>query len=1758
MSFLTTKGSFLSILYMVEVSNAGSLILCSGEAGLNTLIRDLWDFDRLPRDPASRADCEAWQAVPLNVAGLADWLLVVPRKQRFDKTRPFQVIHVPTEDDNVKYELALRVQGLVHQCDLNPVGNWDGTALGAQNAVQRLVLHGRGFDHQWSATLRQLNNIITVVTRLVNPRHDVYLFPEAVSTVLPLQRRVFNRTRAGFSDVKPTSLDPTIRPAHVRTIQSMGSQWTLGPPILTGVVRDGEVRRANHVIVRPGNFVDAMVTVEIVCKPRGTRVFFKLDRVVQVDAAEELVPGLQTGSNDDDDDVVAADAENVFAAENTETAEAAACFVTMTSLAGAPGKVDYSSLPDLEFEIDYKVVDGIQVWCMTFSDAEWAQRSFVPRPPAPCPPTKFIIDEAPIVYEDEIRAFPHFPTTLDLVDFISQSASRHEVDIGCTILMRGLQAHAAVFVDSFRELQGVLLLCDGFISGSFLVAFLLDKNWDNLDMSLFIPLSIDSYSLKKVALSFFKQKGYALVKEGDSHAELAETYVRRVLKLQHAHTLRCVEIVEITAPNATRLLQDFHSSLMSNALTARHLLVMYHQWTAGSQSLAPTTLAPAIRDKYERQGVQFIMGNTDWNTPCGSRCPALLRGVHREGTSTLIPLSSTWNGLPPKEFPLLELWRSPVPCTNIHCQNCLFMYTKKLFSHPEGNSEISTTIHAHDALRHDMFGLYNDASPHQAGSHVRTHNEGRLNDALHGYVREYSCVAGFHGDGPGDGPRLLFDNESFGARMQISPHVSPGNLILPPEEVFSMIAAYCAFHDLAILACICKPATWAVYNDRRRRVNILVSPFVGNQLAEFHALLHDNRGAITGSVPVRLFADHIPFIPADLDIAVPIGMSAIAIITFFKNLGYKLVPRGGNQHRERIHAGLYPDTEWRIREISTFIRAQDSRRVEIIRCETAYAVDAILAHPNTLLQNFITGTMIGCFHASLTMHGHALACNPTTPDRVMAEQLLKYKRRGFQLHADNSYLETPCGARCPTMRRKVDDAAMCLLRYTRDPGDDAIRRMPPSPCVEELLEMRPGQSVRASCRCANPYCERRTERPRRKHNERDSFVVTTCSIMCTLHGADGVRVTDGRHKLRVARQTWFTSCAPHTSDSSSSGTRKRHDEEVDVKCARLHQSITRWRATKSGTTTAEEAVVDITSDSSLDIVAGSASSTAPDAGNRTTRHSPARVGIVTQRFPVYHSLLGAPVDRRGGATARSDMVQAEWVRSGDQNTRWIRPVGVKPRSLLSSAFTPLTSTNLSPGSGKWLPGSIQQIGVLCDCRDLAKLSCTCLELAYIAYVERYKRVKRCVEPYFPDYDAFMSLLSETGSVLTGSLVLYILLARETIRYRSLSIVVAQSKFEVTPSPDTGQQRNSPAENPFQIVTKYLLDVQYSPYADAGRRALHSSLFPAGKTQIESTHTFMRTMHARVFSVDIIQSRTEYAADAVQSHPSSLMHNFVSATDIVCLYPWFTFTNASMATRDETPSRLVAVQLAKYKTWGMELYADNRDRLRECCHHCPLARHDFSDTRVCVQRYSDFTMLDEIYQRNRLPPRTLRDLYMEVEPTQQFRVVSNSEYEMVPANLVLLPSKTSSTHRSLIYRTTYTGRAALQALRYMPTLLNARREQCVRRAALAHGRIRRAVTMFHASSGQFPDHKSGASGNSTVAKDTSTDQLVDDVAEDAAEDGTTDLKEGNAQDVDDDARSNASGHSAHSLALRNAEVVDTDTKDKPAKVKAKLVQAKLQK
>ncbi|EJD48086.1 hypothetical protein AURDEDRAFT_163053 [Auricularia subglabra TFB-10046 SS5] len=768
--------------------------------------------------------------------------------------------------------------------------------------------------------------------------------------------------------------------------------------------------------------------------------------------------------------------------------------------------------------------------------------------------------------------------------------------------MRALQQFATPFVGSFRELQGMLHLCGGFISGSFLVAFLLRKQWDDLDMDVFVPHVQESYPLK-VSLSFFKQKGYRLVQKGDYHPELAGSYIRHVYKLRHWRTLRYVDVIETTAPNAIAVLKHFHSSLVSNGLTARHLLVMFHHWTSQNQSLAPATLAPEIRDKYEARGVQFITNNTDWERP------------------TDLTTSTRRYALPPARM------------------------------------------------------------------------------------------------------------ASHSAPVYLEPPTSrTRDPILPNQHVFFALAAYCSFVGLASLACVCKPAARAVYDDRRRRVNVLVSPFVDGKLEDFRTVLHNNRGAITGSLPVRLLADDVHFIPGDLDIAVPAGTNAIGIITFFKYLGYKLVPRADNAERDRLHASLYGSMEWRVGEISTFVRPQDNRRVEIIRSTTPYAVDAVLAHPNTLLQNFITGTLIGCLFPAYTLRGHALACDRGVPNRVVAKQLVKYKRRGFHIHADNSHFDSACGPLCPTRILAMDDPAVCLVRYSEYKG--------------------------------------------------------------------------------------------------------------------------------------------------------------------------------------------------------------EYVEPSGQLSRSARTV-----------FT--------------LYASISYI------RELAKLATICLELAYIAYIERHERVKFNVEPYVPNYASFMELLARTGSVLTGSLVLYTLLANKRMSPGSISIAVPRFKLEA--------------------VANYLLDIGYAVCADDRRRALHRALFPGGSTEVESVHMFLRITDGKPQRVDLIHSRTDYAADAVQAYPFTIMHNFISASNIVCLYPWYTFNGISMATRAEVPDRTTAQQLVKYKRWGFELYADNRYWQHACGNRCPLAGHRISDSYVCVQRFSDFTLLDEIFQLNCLPPRTSRDLHMEMEKGQQFRI-----------------------------------------------------------------------------------------------------------------------------------------------------------------------------
>ncbi|EJD48085.1 hypothetical protein AURDEDRAFT_163052 [Auricularia subglabra TFB-10046 SS5] len=94
----------------------------------------------------------------------------------------------------------------------------------------------------------------------------------------------------------------------------------------------------------------------------------------------------------------------------------------MATLDEEPAVLDFSDLPSLHFDVEFQAAHGRQTWVMTFSDTSWEHRPFIPRAPVPCPPTRFLVDEAPIIYEDEIRRFVadhNFENNLALAQFAS-------------------------------------------------------------------------------------------------------------------------------------------------------------------------------------------------------------------------------------------------------------------------------------------------------------------------------------------------------------------------------------------------------------------------------------------------------------------------------------------------------------------------------------------------------------------------------------------------------------------------------------------------------------------------------------------------------------------------------------------------------------------------------------------------------------------------------------------------------------------------------------------------------------------------------------------------------------------------------------------------------------------------------------------------------------------------------------------------------------------------------------------------------------------------------------------------------------------------------------------------------------------------------------------------------------------------------------------------------------------------------------------
>lgn len=176
--------------------------------------------------------------------------------------------------------------------------------MGAPKAVQSLTLVGGGCTEAFEPQLLAMDNVKEKVLCLLSRGHDI---PDEPSSKLVLRRRVFQKVSFSFEISRSLEFDiltlerqvggtddvvqPVVIPVSedpVGRVRKMQHMWAVTHHIVGGIQQpDGRVTRANPSIIRPGDFVDVAVTIQVVSLRvpgghRGVDVMFVPQTVVRL------------------------------------------------------------------------------------------------------------------------------------------------------------------------------------------------------------------------------------------------------------------------------------------------------------------------------------------------------------------------------------------------------------------------------------------------------------------------------------------------------------------------------------------------------------------------------------------------------------------------------------------------------------------------------------------------------------------------------------------------------------------------------------------------------------------------------------------------------------------------------------------------------------------------------------------------------------------------------------------------------------------------------------------------------------------------------------------------------------------------------------------------------------------------------------------------------------------------------------------------------------------------------------------------------------------------------------------------------------------------------------------------------------------------------------------------------------------------------------------------------------------------------------
>ncbi|KZT18755.1 hypothetical protein NEOLEDRAFT_1152433, partial [Neolentinus lepideus HHB14362 ss-1] len=244
------------------------------------LLRDFW-----PRGLAWRpaqvdiAQLTTWQLVPETFEELMRWATVKHFKNIREVSRQNQLLYRHLlSDGECKTAVAMCMYGFVKDLDLRQLGNWNGYIFpsvplqmmliivrdsdGASRALQSLTLHSCGYVDPFEVQCRMYTHIQRLVNTQINgiDPGDRVLPPEAQ---LNTHRRVFVRPlanqRAGNEPRIAADSDICPIPSDMQTA------WALNSPLVVyRVMAESEIVAGNYYDVHKGDFVEVVVTFDIV------------------------------------------------------------------------------------------------------------------------------------------------------------------------------------------------------------------------------------------------------------------------------------------------------------------------------------------------------------------------------------------------------------------------------------------------------------------------------------------------------------------------------------------------------------------------------------------------------------------------------------------------------------------------------------------------------------------------------------------------------------------------------------------------------------------------------------------------------------------------------------------------------------------------------------------------------------------------------------------------------------------------------------------------------------------------------------------------------------------------------------------------------------------------------------------------------------------------------------------------------------------------------------------------------------------------------------------------------------------------------------------------------------------------------------------------------------------------------------------------------------------------------------------------------